>query len=60
MVMRDRESTIGKMADKARLVYVGYIDVDGYPVTKAMLAPRERTGIREFWLTTNTSSNKVA
>jgi len=25
-----------------------------------MLAPRERTGIREFWLTTNTSSNKVA
>lgn len=60
MVMRDRESTIGKMADKARLVYVRYIDVDGFPVTKAMLAPRERTGIREFWLTTNTSSNKVA
>ena len=24
-----------------------------------MLAPRERTGIREFWFTTNTSANKV-
>lgn len=58
--MRDKETTIGKMADKAKFVYVGYLDGDGYPVTKAMLAPRERAGIGEFWLTTNTSSNKVS
>ena len=38
---------------------ISYIDEEGYPVTKAMLKPRERRGIKEFWFTTNTSSNKV-
>lgn len=33
---------------------------EGYPVSRAMLAPREREGIRVFWFTTNTSSNKIA
>lgn len=60
MVANDKETVIGKMADRSKFVYVGYTDMEGYPVTKAMLAPRERSGIREFWLTTNTSSNKVA
>jgi len=59
MATQDKEAVIGKMADTSKFVYIGYLDALGYPVTKAMLAPRERKGIKEFWLTTNTSSNKV-
>lgn len=58
--MRDPEKTVGNMADKASVVTLTYLDAEGYPVAKAMLAPRQREGIRTFWLTTNTSSNKVA
>lgn len=57
--MRDAEKTIGNMADKANLTLISYLDADGFPVSRAMLKPRERNGIKEFWLTTNTSSNKV-
>ncbi len=58
--MRDPEKTVGNMADKASVVTLAYVDAEGYPVAKAMLAPRRREGIKTFWLTTNTSSNKVA
>ena len=39
--------------------FIGYIDNEGYPITKAMLKPRKRNGIKEIWFSTNTSSNKV-
>ena len=58
--MRDPEKTVGGMADKAKIVYLSYIDSRGFPTTRAMLAPREREGIRVFWFSTNTSSRKVA
>lgn len=58
-MMRDPEKTIGHMVDKTSMSMISYIDDGGYPASRAMLAPRERTGIREFWFTTNTSSNKV-
>lgn len=58
-MMRDPEQTVGTMADKANMTLISYVDSEGYPVTRAMLAPRERQGIREFWFTTNTSSNKI-
>lgn len=58
-MMRNPEQTIGNLIDKANTTYMSYVDDDGYPLTKAMLAPREREGIRTFWFTTNTSSNKV-
>lgn len=58
--MKDPEKTIGKMIDKARTSFLSYIDGEGFPVTKAMLRPREREGIRVLWFSTNTSSNKVA
>ena len=58
--MRDPEKTIGGIMDKASYATISYIDADGYPVSKAMLPPRERSGIKELWFTTNTSSNKVA
>ena len=58
-MMKDPQQTIGNMADKYSTALISYIDEEGYPVTKAMLKPRERRGIKEFWFTTNTSSNKV-
>lgn len=58
-MMRNPEQTIGNLADKASLVFISYLDEEGYPITKAMLKPRERNGIKEFWFSTNTSSNKV-
>lgn len=58
-MMRNKEQTIGNLIDKANLTTISYVDEEGYPVSKAMLAPRERDGIKEFWFTTNTSSNKV-
>ena len=57
--IRNQEKTIGNIADKANMILISYIDDEGFPVTKAMLKPRERNGIREFWFSTNTSSNKV-
>lgn len=58
-MMRDAEKTIGNLIDKASLTQICYVDDEGYPITKAMLKPRERESIQVFWFTTNTSSNKV-
>ena len=58
-MMRDPVQTIGKLIDKANMSIVSYVDDQGFPISKAMLAPREREGIKVFWFTTNTSSNKV-
>lgn len=57
--MRNTNETIGKIIDKAGTSFLSYVDDEGFPITKAMLKPRERNGIKELWLTTNTSSNKV-
>lgn len=59
IMMRNPEETIGKMIDKLGISFIGYIDNEGYPITKAMLKPRKRNGIKEIWFSTNTSSNKV-
>lgn len=58
-MMRDVGKTIGNLIDKATLTQICYVDEEGYPITKAMLQPREREGIKTFWFSTNTSSNKV-
>lgn len=58
-MMRNPQQTIGNLVEKATQAFIAYIDGEGYPITKAMLKPRERNGIKEFWFTTNTSSNKV-
>ena len=47
------------MIDKSSTSFLSYVDEDGYPITKAMLKPRKRNGIKEFWFSTNTSSDKV-
>ena len=58
-MMRNPKETIGKMIDKVKVSFISYMDDGGYPVTKAMLKPRKRNGIKEIWFSTNTSSNKV-
>lgn len=58
--MRNPEKTVGGIAGKAKTVFLSYLDSQGCPTTRAMLAPRERNGIRVFWFSTNTSSRKVA
>lgn len=57
--MRDPVQTISKLVEKQTVAFISYIDSEGYPVTKAMLKPRERQGISVFWFSTNTSSNKI-
>ena len=57
--MKDTTKTIGDMIDKASATIISSIDEDGFPNTKAMLPPRKRNGIREIFLTTNTSSMRV-
>lgn len=57
--MRNPEQTIGNLIDKSNMTIISYTDNEGFPISKAMLSPREREGIKTFWFSTNTSSNKV-
>lgn len=58
-MLRDAEKTIGTMIDKQGVAFIGSIDSEGYPNTKAMLPPRKREGIKTLYFTTNTSSARV-
>ncbi|HOI75915.1 MAG TPA: pyridoxamine 5'-phosphate oxidase family protein [Syntrophales bacterium] len=51
--------TIEKLIDKAGVSIISSIDESGFPNTKAMLLPRKRVGLKEFYFTTNTSSMRV-
>ena len=51
---------IAKMADTLPIAFISSIDEEGFPCTKAMLAPRKREGIKVFYFTTNTFSLRVA
>ena len=59
-MMRDAEKTIGNLIDQQGVSYIASISEDGFPNIKAMLAPRKRIGIKEFYFTTNTSSMRAA
>ena len=58
-MMRDPSKTIGNLIDKQKIVFIGSVDVEGFPNMKAMLSPRKREGIKVFYFTTNTSSMRV-
>ena len=59
-MMRDSEKTIGNLIDKQGVAFIASISEDGFPNMKAMLPPRKREGIKEFYFSTNTSSMRVA
>ncbi|MDR3069126.1 MAG: pyridoxamine 5'-phosphate oxidase family protein, partial [Cellulomonas sp.] len=56
----DPEQAVGNLVDHQTVAFIASVDGDGFPNLKAMLAPRRRVGLREFWFTTNTSSQRVA
>lgn len=58
--MRDQIKTIENLIDKQSTAFLSSVDADGFPNTKAMLAPRLREGLRVFYLTSNTSSMRAA
>jgi general stress protein 26 len=51
--------TIEKLIDRTGVSIISSVDEHGVPNTKAMLPPRKREGIRNFYFTTNTSSMRV-
>ena len=51
---------IAKMADTLPIAFISSVDDEGFPCTKAMLAPRKREGIKAFYFTTNPFSLRVA
>lgn len=57
--MKHPEIAFNKIVDKQKICYLGTIGKDGYPHITAMLAPRKHNGIKEFFLSTSTSSQKV-
>jgi general stress protein 26 len=58
--MRDATKTIVNIIDKQKICYLSSVDSEGFPNTKAMLKPRKRDGIKHIYLSTNTSSMRVA
>ena len=44
---------------KQKVSFVCSVDDAGFPNVKAMLMPRKRNGLKEFWFSTNTSSMRV-
>ena len=54
--MKNPEQTLGKFIDRQSTAFIGSLDADGFPNIKAMLAPRQREGLRVFYFTTNASS----
>jgi general stress protein 26 len=59
-MMKNPVEMLGKLIDHQKIAYIASVDDDGFPNLKAMLAPRKRNGLREFWFSTNTSSQRVA
>lgn len=50
---------IEKFIDKQKVSFISSIDDENYPNVKAMLKPRKRNGLKEFYFSTNTSSIRV-
>ena len=57
---RDIIKTAIRLVEKSSKAIIGSVDDEGYPNVKAMLSPRERKGIKEFYFSTNTSSLRVS
>ena len=57
---KDYPRLAASLIKRSSKVLIGSVDEDGFPNIKVMLAPRETNGIKEFYLTTNTSSLRVS
>ena len=50
---------IGEFIDKQKVSFICSVDDAGFPNIKAILRPRKRNGLKEFYFSTNTSSMRV-
>ena len=57
--MKDPNSTIGNLVDKVSVSIISSVDDEGFPNTKAMIPPRKREGIKQFYFSTCTDSMRV-
>ena len=57
--MRNPIEAIGSLIDKQTVSYLSSVDENGYPNTKAMLAPVKREGIKTFYWHTNSPSMRI-
>ena len=57
--MKNPEETIGNLIDKQSVSFISSVDENGYPNTKAMLAPVKREGIKTIYWHTNSPSMRV-
>jgi len=57
--MRNPEETIGNLIDKQSVSFISSVDENGYPNTKAMLAPVKREGIKTIYWHTNSPSMRI-
>ncbi len=48
-----------KFINKQKVSFICSLDDENYPIVRAMLKPRKRVGLKEFYFSTNTSSAKV-
>jgi len=58
-MMRNPAETIGNLIDKQSVGFISSVDEDGFPNTKAMLAPCQREGIKTFFWHTNSPSMRI-
>lgn len=58
-MMRNPTETIGNLIDKQSVSFISSVDEDGFPNTKAMLAPCKREGIKILYWHTNSPSMRV-
>ena len=58
-MMRNPEETIGNLIEKQSVSFISSIDENGFPNTKAMLAPCKRDGIKTFYWHTNSPSKRI-
>ena len=59
-MMKNLNKIIEKLIGKQKIAFIASIDGEGFPNMKAMLSPRKRNGVKDFWFSTNTFSNRVA
>lgn len=50
---------IENFIDKQKVSFICSVDNENYPNVRAMLKPRKHIGLKEFYFSTNTSSDKV-
>lgn len=53
------QKELEKFIDRQSVSFICSVDKNNYPNMKAMLKPRKRVGLKEFYFSTNTSSMRV-